>query len=56
MSAKKVISFRLSDDVIQKLNEKCPNISKSLIINNLFEYILSQNDELILEFCKKNHS
>lgn len=53
MASYKVTSLRLSDQIIQKLNEKCPNANRTLLINNLFDYILSQDNDLILEFCKK---
>lgn len=54
MSTTKGTSLRIKPEILQKLDEKCPNVNKSLLINNLFEYILLQDGNLILEFCRKN--
>lgn len=55
MSTRKSTSLLIRQDILEKINEKCPNVNRSLLINNVFDYILSQNDELIQEFCKKNN-
>jgi len=55
MSAIKSTSLRIKPEILQKIQEKCPNVNRSLLINNVFDYILSQNENLILEFCRKNH-
>jgi hypothetical protein len=46
-------SIRLKNTILQKIEEKCPGANRSLIINNVFDYLLAQNDDLILEFTKK---
>lgn len=53
MSAKTVTSFRLDTDLIEQLNQKCPYANRSLMMNNLLRYLLSQDQELIQEFTKK---
>ena len=47
------ISVNLKDSILQKINEKCPKVNRSLLINNTFSYILEQEDHFILDFCKK---
>lgn len=53
MTVKERITIRLTNNVRQKLDEKCPDANKSLMINNVFDYLLAQKDDLILEFTKK---
>jgi len=53
MSTQKATSLRIPEHILQKINEKCPNVNKSLLITNVFDYILSQDNDLILEFTKK---
>lgn len=53
MTVKERISVRLNTKVRNLLEKKCPNANRSLLINNAFDYILSQDDDFILEFCKK---
>lgn len=53
MSTTKTTSIRIRPDILEKINEKCPNVNRSLLINNIFDYIFSQNNDVILSFTKK---
>jgi hypothetical protein len=53
MSTTKSTSLRIPESILQKIEEKCPNVNRSRLISNVFEYILSQSDEVIADFIKK---
>lgn len=53
MSETRCTSIRIKPEILQKIQEKCPDANRSLILNNVLDYLLAQNDDLILEFTKK---
>jgi len=50
MTVKERTSVRLNQIVRQKLNEKCPEVNLSQLLNRVLEYILEQDDTIINEF------
>lgn len=55
MVAKNTISLRIENDLLQQIQEKCPDANRSVLLNNVLRYILSQDNNIIQNFAIKNH-
>lgn len=53
MTVKERTTVRLYKNIREEIEIKCPTVNLSRLLNNVLEYILQQDQEIINEFATK---